>query len=255
MLLISPSCFFPSKWRNWPTLSTYPSDHCFNRVASACTSSSQVIYGCTSCEGFNKRGIFFSQIASLEGFADVRIWCINSYIILFPKIVWLEQQLTVYSLFIVSISVSLSAHLTPESSALRMAESCSVKSGSTLVWMETSLPRASAALSLTPRLESCRAFRKVVCSWGRKGFRAMPTWRRNTVQRLEPHTVAELSNHLHVPCGDAGSDLRQQQGESLQQSRLHRPGKAVSQDTNERSSDVDDRGPQCFGGGQFDDPS
>lgn len=74
-----------------------------------------------------------------------------------------------------------SAHLTPESSALRMAESCSVKSGSTLVWMETSWPRASAALSRTARLESCRAFRKVVCSWGRKGFRAMPTWRR------EPH--------------------------------------------------------------------
>lgn len=61
-------------------------------------------------------------------------------------------------------AVRPSAHLTPESSALRMAASCSVKSGSTLVWMETSWPRASAALSLTARLESCRAFRKVVCS-------------------------------------------------------------------------------------------
>lgn len=93
-------------------------------------------------------------------------------------------------MFIVADSVlnttGLHTHLTPESSALRIAESCSVKSGSTLVWMETSWPRASAALSLTARLESCRAFRKVVCSWGRKGFRAMPTWRRNAVQRLEP---------------------------------------------------------------------
>lgn len=55
-------------------------------------------------------------------------------------------------------------HLTPESSAFRIADNCSLKSGSTLVWMETSWPRASAALSLTARLESCRAFRKVVWS-------------------------------------------------------------------------------------------
>ncbi len=66
-------------------------------------------------------------------------------------------------------------YLTPASSALRMASSCSVNSGSTLECMETSWPRASAARSLTARLESCRAFRKVVWSCGRKGFRAMPT--------------------------------------------------------------------------------
>lgn len=62
------------------------------------------------------------------------------------------------------VSSPLSAHLTPESSALRMAESCSLKRGSTLVWIETSCPSASAALSLTARLESCRAFKKVVWS-------------------------------------------------------------------------------------------
>lgn len=79
-------------------------------------------------------------------------------------------------------------HLTPESSALRMAESCSVKSGSTLVWMDTSWPRASAAFSLTARLESCRAFRKVVWSCGKKGLRRMPTWRKKGVLSLIQHT-------------------------------------------------------------------
>ena len=80
-------------------------------------------------------------------------------------------------LLLVNVVCVCGVYLTPESSALRMAESCSVKRGSTLLWMDTSWPRASAALSLTARLESCRAFRKVVWSWGRKGFRAMPTWR------------------------------------------------------------------------------
>lgn len=61
--------------------------------------------------------------------------------------------------------------------------------------------------------------------------------------------------YLAVYIFDAGTDLRQQQGESLQQSGLHRPGKAVSQDTNERPSDVDDRGAQSLRGGQFDDRS
>lgn len=50
-----------------------------------------------------------------------------------------------------------------------------------------------------------------------------------------------------------GTDFGQQQGEGLQQSRLHRPGETVSQDTDERSSDVDDRGPKRFGGRQLDD--
>lgn len=50
-----------------------------------------------------------------------------------------------------------------------------------------------------------------------------------------------------------GADLGQEQGQGLQQGRLHRPGKAVSQDTDERSSDVDHRRPQRLGGGQLDD--
>lgn len=75
-------------------------------------------------------------------------------------------------------------HLMPESSALRIAESCSVNSGSTLVCMETSCPRASAALSLTGLLVSCRALRNVVWSWGRNGFRAMPTYRKQHMRKI-----------------------------------------------------------------------
>lgn len=50
-------------------------------------------------------------------------------------------------------------------------------------------------------------------------------------------------------------DLGQQQSEGLQQSALNGPCKAISQNTNERSSDVDNRGPQSLGGGQLDEPS
>lgn len=48
------------------------------------------------------------------------------------------------------------------------------------------------------------------------------------------------------------ADLGQQQGQGLQQGRLHGPGEAVSQDADERSSDVDHRGSQRLGGGQLD---
>lgn len=81
------------------------------------------------------------------------------------------------------------------------------------------------------------------------------TW---LIQRLicgDESVFSTVFSLLHVWHGETGADLRQQQGESLQQSRLHRPGKAVSQDTNERSGDVDDRRPQCLGRGQFDDAS
>ena len=51
----------------------------------------------------------------------------------------------------------------------------SLKSGSTRVWIRTSLPSAEAARSLTERLGSLMAFTKVVCSCGRNGFKTMPT--------------------------------------------------------------------------------
>jgi hypothetical protein len=51
------------------------------------------------------------------------------------------------------------------------------------MWMEMSFPSASAAFRRTPLLESCRALVKVVCSWGRKGFRAIPTYGKNPHQK------------------------------------------------------------------------
>lgn len=77
-------------------------------------------------------------------------------------------------------------HLTPGSSITRIPFNSSVKRGSTLMWMEMSFPSASAAFRRTPRLESCRALVKVVCSWGRNGFRAIPTCLR------DPHTKPQL---------------------------------------------------------------
>lgn len=49
------------------------------------------------------------------------------------------------------------------------------------------------------------------------------------------------------------TDLGQQQGEGLQQGRLHCPGEAVTQDADERSGDVDHGRPQRLRGGQLDD--
>lgn len=71
------------------------------------------------------------------------------------------------------------AYLMAESSLERIPFSSSVKRGSTFTWMTMSLPRASAALRRTARFESCRALVKVVCNWGKNGFRAISTYTRD----------------------------------------------------------------------------
>lgn len=79
------------------------------------------------------------------------------------------------------------AHLMAESSLERIPFSSSVKRGSTFTWMTMSLPRASAALRRTARFESCRALVKVVCNWGKNGFRAISTYTRD--ERMESGAV------------------------------------------------------------------
>ena len=65
------------------------------------------------------------------------------------------------------------------------------------MWMEMSFPSASAAFRRTPRLESCRALVKVVCSWGRKGFRAIPTCQRDPHPRAWLRGSAGHKAHRH----------------------------------------------------------
>jgi len=92
-----------------------------------------------------------------------------------------------YSIFILAPYPQLAArpeipptaYLMAESSLERIPFSSSVKRGSTFTWITISLPRASAALRRTARFESCRALVKVVCSWGKNGFRAISTFKRD----------------------------------------------------------------------------
>lgn len=57
----------------------------------------------------------------------------------------------------------------------------------------------------------------------------------------EKQRVRGLTSHqIWFDEGFESMNLCQQQGQGLQQSGLHCPGKAVSQDSNQRSSDVDD---------------
>lgn len=67
-------------------------------------------------------------------------------------------------------------YLTLVSSAFLIPVCNSVNSGSTLVWMMISFPRAAAAFSLTDLLGSLSALTNVVCNWGKNGFNITPTY-------------------------------------------------------------------------------